>query len=73
LSAYFFQYANKYVNDAEIILRLLQCFVSGICGRLKKTAVKQCRGGRLKRNTILFYFRRPHIPETKLWNSLKQL
>jgi len=35
----YFQHAN---NEAETILKLFQCFVSGMCGHLKyKTAVKQ--------------------------------
>jgi len=41
-----------------------------------KLQLNNAAGGRLKRNKILFYFRRPHIPEIKLqqnieitWNS----
>jgi len=42
-----------------------------------KLQLNNAASGRLKRNKILFYFRRPHIREIKHWNkthwnSLKQ-
>jgi len=37
-----------------------------------KLQLNNAAGGRLRRRNFLFYFRRPHIPKTKNWNSLKQ-